>query len=84
MWVEVPAWPGRRIQPWRAGAPSSRRPIQWLSAPGTAGYPSYGPGDLWGCIGRWFSGAWYDAGAVGYISNVQGNLASRVWLGRYF
>ena len=58
--------------------------IQWLSTPGTSGYPSYGPGDLWGCIGQWFSGGWYDAGAVGYISTVQDNLQNRVWLGEYF
>jgi autotransporter family porin len=58
--------------------------IQWLSAPGTSGYPSYGPGDLWGCVGQWFSGGWYDPGAISYISNVQNNLRNQVWLGQYF
>ena len=58
--------------------------IQWLSTPGTPGHPSYGSGDLWGCIGQWFSGAWYDPGAITYISNVQNNLQNQVWLGRYF
>lgn len=58
--------------------------IQWLSAPGAPGYPDYGPGDLWGCMGQWFSGGWYDAGAISYISSVQNNLANRVWLGQYF
>ena len=36
---------------------------------------------LWGCVGSWFSGSWYDSGAVGYINNVQTALAQRVWLG---
>ncbi len=58
--------------------------IQWLSAPGTAGYPSYGPGDLWGCMGQWFSGGWYDAGAVGYVARVRQDLADRVWMGQWF
>lgn len=58
--------------------------IQWLSAAGTAGYPGYGPGDLWGCVGQWFSGGWWDAGAVSYVANVQKDLQDRVWLGQYF
>jgi autotransporter family porin len=44
----------------------------WLSG-------TYGPGDLWGCVGVWFSGRWHDAAANGYISTVQSNLAKRVW-----
>ena len=36
---------------------------------------------LWGCVGSWFSGNWYDSGAVNYIDNVQTALAQRVWLG---
>ena len=58
--------------------------IQWLSAPGTPGHPAYGPGDLWGCMGQWMSGGWYDAGAVSYIASVQGDLRDRVWEGQYF
>ena len=58
--------------------------IRWLSAPGTAGYPSYGRGDLWGCVGQWFSGGWYDSGAIDYISKVQNNAGNQVWLGQYF
>lgn len=41
----------------------------WLgdtAAPGTA----YGPGQAWGCIGRWFSGEWMDPGAREYIGCV--------------
>lgn len=36
---------------------------------------------LWGCVGSWFSGDWYDSGAVNYIGNVQTALAQRAWLG---
>ncbi len=40
---------------------------------------SYGPGDMWGCVGLWFSGRWHDAGAEQYISDVQGYLSQRIW-----
>ncbi len=40
----------------------------------------YHAGDIWGCIGRWFSGRWYDQGAVSYISSVKAILASKAWL----
>jgi hypothetical protein len=40
----------------------------------------YHAGDAWGCIGSWFSGQWYDSGATGYISDVQGFLSSKTWL----
>ena len=36
---------------------------------------------FWGCVGSWYSGSWYDAGAVTYISHVQTALAQRTWLG---
>ena len=36
---------------------------------------------LWGCVGSWYSGSWYDSGAVTYINNVRNALAQRVWLG---
>jgi autotransporter family porin len=35
---------------------------------------------LWGCIGAWYSGAWYDSGAQGYISAVQSDYQSQPWL----
>jgi hypothetical protein len=40
----------------------------------------YAAGDLWGCVGRWFAGAWYTPAADGYISRVQGYLSERIWL----
>jgi hypothetical protein len=36
---------------------------------------------LWGCVGSWYSGGWYDSGAVNYIHNVQTALTQRTWLG---
>lgn len=45
----------------------------WLNSQG------YGAGDQAGCVGAWFSGEWYDSLAVGYIAEVQSNLANRPW-----
>jgi autotransporter family porin len=36
--------------------------------------------DLWGCVGSWFSGNWYDSGARSYIAQVKQHLAERTWL----
>jgi hypothetical protein len=41
--------------------------------------PTYAAGDLWGCIGRWFSGSWHDPGANQYIQKVQGAMAAKTW-----
>ncbi len=35
---------------------------------------------LWGCIGQWYSGGWYDSGAQRYISHVRDFLAQKSWL----
>jgi len=40
----------------------------------------YSAGDLWGCVGRWFAGAWYTPAAQRYISKVQAYLSERIWL----
>jgi hypothetical protein len=34
-----------------------------------------------GGVRSWFSGSWYDGGAVSYINRVQTALAHRTWLG---
>jgi chitodextrinase len=49
----------------------------WLkqSGPGV-----YAAGDMWGCIGRWYSGDWHSAAADGYIAKVQQELNNKVWL----
>ena len=49
-----------------------------------AGYPRYHAGDIWGCLGCWYSGDWYDQGAVRYIRAVKKALARRGWLQKGF
>lgn len=44
------------------------------------GYSHYHAGDIWGCLGRWYSGGWYDQGAVTYIQKVKTALAQKPWL----
>lgn len=50
----------------------------WLNHTATSAHP-YRPGDLWGCIGRWFAGSWYTPAADRYIQRVQRLLAEQVW-----
>jgi len=40
---------------------------------------SYHAGDLWGCVGRWFSGNWYKS-SQDYIASVKDHLANKDWL----
>jgi hypothetical protein len=46
-------------------------------------YPMYPTSDpdvaAWGCIGHWFSGGWYDKGALDYIGRVKQVLSGRQW-----
>jgi autotransporter family porin len=35
---------------------------------------------LWGCLGSWYSGVWYDSGAQAYIAKVQADYQSKPWL----
>jgi hypothetical protein len=35
---------------------------------------------LYGCVGAWFSNAWYSTGAQGYISTVQKDEGTKLWL----
>jgi hypothetical protein len=37
-------------------------------------------GDLWGCIGSWYSGDWHSTAANDYIGRVQGELTNLTWL----
>lgn len=48
--------------------------------PPVAGYPHYHAGDIWGCLGRWYSGRWYTQGAIDYINMVKSDLARKDWL----
>ncbi len=45
-----------------------------------AGYPRYHAGDIWGCLGFWFSGNWYDQGAINYINVTKGYYTQKPWL----
>ena len=49
----------------------------WLNDVDRVG--QYGPGDVWGCIGRWFAGRWHTDAAQGYIAKVRDYLRHRVW-----
>lgn len=49
-----------------------------------SGYAPYHAGDLWGCIGVWYSGGWYDKGAIRYINTVKSHLANKEWLQLWF
>lgn len=40
---------------------------------------TYAAGDLWGCVGVWFSGRWHTPAAEGYIAKVQDYLNQRIW-----
>lgn len=44
------------------------------------GYPRYHAGDIWGCIGRWYSGGWYDQDAIRYINSVQAKFSGKAWM----
>ncbi len=39
----------------------------------------YVAGDIYGCVGVWFSGRWHTAEAEGYITRVKDYLNSRIW-----
>jgi autotransporter family porin len=39
----------------------------------------YAAGDLWGCVGEWFSGNWHDAAADQYMNTVKTHYASKDW-----
>ncbi len=39
----------------------------------------YTKGDLWGCVGRWYAGAWHTSPAETYISAVKDYLNQRIW-----
>jgi hypothetical protein len=49
-----------------------------------AGYPVYPNGStdemLWGCMGDWFSGSWFDPGARKYIAEVKSDMSTQAWL----
>lgn len=50
----------------------------WLQDQPDARAP-YDSGDEWGCMGRWFSGTWYNDPANDYLEEVQRRLEERAW-----
>jgi autotransporter family porin len=40
----------------------------------------YHKGDVWGCVGRWFSGQWRNPPALGYIAQVKEYMRKKIWL----
>jgi hypothetical protein len=50
--------------------------VHWL---GTSG-PAYRPGDLWGCVGVWYSGAWWTPEARRYVDLVRSTAQEHPWL----
>jgi hypothetical protein len=46
----------------------------WLNYEG-----KYKAGDAWGCVGRWYSGRWYNGDANYYIGVVKEYLKNREW-----
>jgi hypothetical protein len=49
----------------------------WLKSSGTGNYAA---GDLWGCVGSWYSGDWHTSAANTYIANVQKDHNTTIWL----
>ncbi|MCU1657216.1 MAG: hypothetical protein JWO57_1872 [Pseudonocardiales bacterium] len=47
----------------------------WLDNGGTRSV-----GQMWGCVGSWYAGAWRSSDADGYISRVQNELHAFTWL----
>lgn len=56
--------------PTLSGAPATK---------GTNGGSPPDKGNTWGCVGRWFSGAWHTYWADWYINEVKTYLNDRVW-----
>ena len=49
---------------------------RWLGDGGTG----YRAGDIWGCVGEWYAGAWHSSPANDYIAKVRTEFARRIWL----
>ena len=52
----------------------------WESFLANTGTGTYAAGDLWGCVGDWYSGDWHSAAADSYIANVQTEENNLTWL----
>jgi hypothetical protein len=94
--VRTTSWPG--LFPWNRDSTATAVDVfagwlrgcyegwvWWLRDHGNRSRGTYRAGDLWGCVGAWFSGDWHD-GRVGrssgenYIHRAQDACAQRPWL----
>jgi hypothetical protein len=50
----------------------------WLNSMPRGG--QYHKGNVWGCVGRWFSGQWLNPPALGYIAQVKEYVREKIWL----
>jgi len=50
----------------------------WLNTMPRGG--QYHKGNVWGCVGRWFSGQWLNPPALGYIAQVKEYMREKIWL----
>ena len=44
----------------------------------------YKAGDIWGCLGFWYSGNWYSADAQTYVNSVKARYNNQDWLSAGF
>lgn len=51
--------------------------MTFLNDPGKHG--GYSAGDMWGCIGFWYSGDWHTSAAEGYITKVKQAMQNHAW-----
>lgn len=54
----------------------------WLN--GVERGQTYGSGDVWGCVGRWYAGRWHTALAEAYIARVKDYMNNRIWEQPFF
>jgi len=80
--VKSTVWTG--TYPW--SALSTAYNADWAMGVWRACYEGlmyYGPesrGDLWGCVGAWYSGDWHDSGAERYIHRVRNDFDTTPYL----
>ena len=56
-----------------------QRWLNTVSGRGTVSASWHSRGDLWGSVGAWFSGRWWNEPARGYIREVKRRLRERTW-----
>ena len=44
----------------------------------------YRSGDVWGCVGNWFTGSWHTAGGDDYVTQVQKIESEKLWTRKDF